>query len=576
WSWRRDELKTGRLVEASLGLNAGELDCSSEAFCGHLHPADRERFRLLLWSVKEHGGGEIRLEFRMLHADNSYRWFDLEAAALPATDRRALRCVGLMRDITEPKRAQERLLHDAVRDGLTGLPNRELFLDRLGVAVSRARNEPMILPAVVLIDVDKFRSVNLAYGLVVGDSLLLTLARRLQRHLGAQDTLARIGGNQFAVLLMQAHDALEVAEAAENIRRSVRAPIAIAGQEVVMTAALGIAVWDIAIPSAEELLKDAEIAMYRAKRGGADRAETFRAEMRNEADNRIVLESEILQALDKRELVVLYQPIIALGTEELAGFEALVRWQHPRLGLIGPDAFIPIAEESDLIVRLGSHVLTKAVEEAAVWQKLLPRTERPLFVSVNISSRQLFRADLVQEIRQIAGRALLPPGALRLELTESLVMENPERAVEVLDWLRSAGAGLSLDDFGTGYSSLAYLNRFPFDTIKIDRDLVQAATADGNGAAIVRSMVALTHELGKKVVAEGVELQGDVAFLRSIGCEYAQGYYYGEPMPQREVERMLRAIRKNERRMQGGLIFAGKSKRKEAKAAIQPDAGKAR
>ncbi len=572
WSVRRDQIKAGRLVEAALGLNAGELNCNAESFCGHLHPADRERFRLLLWSVKEHGGGEIRLELRMLHADNSYRWFDLEAAAVPAADRRALRCVGLLRDVTEAKRAQERLLHDAVRDSLTGLPNRELFLDRLGVSVARAKNEPMILPAVVLIDVDKFRSVNNAYGLVVGDSLLLTLARRLQRHLGTQDTLARTGGNQFAVLLMQAHDALEVAEAAENIRRSVRSPIAIAGQEVVLTAALGIAIWDNRIPTAEELLKDAEIAMYRAKRSGADRAETFRAEMRNEADNRIVLESEIVQALEKRELVVLYQPIIALATEELAGFEALVRWQHPRLGLIGPDVFIPIAEESDLIVRLGSYVLTRAVEDAASWHKLLPRVERALFVSVNISSRQLFRADLVQEIRQIVGRALLPPGGLRLELTESLVMENPERAVEVLEWLRSAGAGLSLDDFGTGYSSLAYLHRFPFDTIKIDRDLVQAATADGNGAAIVRSMVALTHELGKKVVAEGVELQTDVAFLRSIGCEYAQGYYYGEAIAQRDVERMLRVVRKNEKRVQSGLMFGSKTRRKEAKAARQADA----
>ena len=567
WSVRRDEVKTGRLVEAALGLHAGELTCQSEAFCVHLHPADRERFRLLLWSVKEHGGGDIRLELRMLHSDNSYRWFDLEAASVPASDRRALRVVGLMRDITEAKRTQERLLNDAVRDSLTGLPNRELFLDRLGVAVQRARNEPMIMPAVLLVDIDKFRSVNTAYGLVVGDSLLLTVARRLQRHMGTQDTLARIGGNQFAVLMMQAHDAAEIAAFAENLRRSVRAPIAIAGQEVVLTGAFGIAVWDKQIPTAEELLKDAEIAMYRAKRGGADLVETFRPEMRNEADNRTVLESEISAAIDRRELVVLYQPIIALATEELAGFEALVRWQHPRLGLIGPDVFIPVAEESDLIVKLGSHVLSKAVEEAAVWHKALPRTDRPLFVSVNISSRQLFRADLVQEIRQIVGRALLPPGSLRLELTESLVMENPERAVEVLDWLRSAGAGLSLDDFGTGYSSLAYLNRFPFDTIKIDRDLVQAATSDGNGAVIVRSMVALVHELGKKVVAEGVELQEDVQFLRSIGCEYAQGFYYGEPMPQRDVERMLRAIRKNDRRLNGKRLFAGggAKKKKEAK-----------
>ncbi len=562
WEWgvRGDVVQTGPLIEAALGLNAGELSGKSEEFCAHLHPADRERFRLLLWSVKETGGGEIRLEFRMLHTDNSYRWFDLEAAAMPASDRRKLKCVGLIRDITEDKRAQERLLHDAVHDSLTGLPNRELLIDRLGVAVMRAQNEPMISPAVILIDVDKFRNVNATFGLVVADSLLLTLARRLQRHLGTQDSLARVAGNQFALLVMQAHDAAELAALAENVRRAVRAPIGIAGQEVVLTAAIGIALWDRKITKAEDLIKDAEVAMYRAKRGGADTVETFRPEMRQETDNRVAVESELRAALERRELIVQYQPVVALATEELAGFEALVRWQHPRLGLLGPGDFVPIAEESDLIVKLGSFVLGRAAEDAVAWQKQLPRTDRQLFVSVNISSRQLFRADLVQEIRQVLGRTLLPPGGLRLELTESLVMENPERAVEVLDLLKATGAGLSLDDFGTGYSSLAYLNRFPFDTIKIDKDIVQASTMGGNGAAILRSVVALTHELGKKVVAEGVELPEDVALLRSIHCEYAQGYYYGEPMTQRDAERMVRAIRKNERRVHRASFFSGRSR----------------
>ncbi len=573
WEWnvRRDEVSTGPLVEATLGLSPGELTTKSDDFCGHLHPADRERFRLLLWSVKEHGGGEIRLEFRMLHADNSYRWFDLEASTAPSSDRRALRCVGLIREITESKRSQERLLHDAVHDSLTGLPNRELFVDRLGVACERAVREPMILPAVILVDIDKFRSVNSSFGLVVGDSLLLTLARRLQRNLGPQDTLARISGNQFALLMMQAHDTAELGQLAETIRRSVRSPIKIAGQDVVLTAALGISIWDNNVGTAADLLKDAEVAMYRAKRSGADRVETFHADMRNEVDNRVAVESELRAALDRRELIVLYQPIISLATEELAGFEALVRWQHPKLGLLLPGDFIPIAEASDLIVKLGSQVLNRAVEDSAQWHKLLPRQDRPLFVSVNVSSRQLFSADLVQEVRQVIGRVLIPPGSLRLEITETLVMENPERAVEVLDQLRSAGAGLAMDDFGTGYSSLSYLSRFPFDTIKIDRDLVQASAADGSGSAIVRSIVALAHELGKKVVAEGVEEQTDVGFLRSIGCEYAQGYYYGEPIGSREAERMVRTIAKSEKRLQRVGLFRTKSKTNSKPVDEQPE-----
>jgi diguanylate cyclase (GGDEF)-like protein/PAS domain S-box-containing protein len=568
WEWnvRRDEVRTGPLVEATLGLSAGELTTKSEDFCAHLHPADRERFRLLLWSVKERSGGDIRLQLRMLHADNSERWFDLEASAAPSSDRRSLRCVGLMRDITESKLAQERLLHDAVHDTLTGLPNRELFLDRLGVAVERARREPMIMPAVVLIDIDKFRSVNAAFGVVVGDSLLLTLARRLQHHLGPQDTLARIDGNQFALMLMQAHDVNEILEMAETIRRSVRSPIRIAGQDVALTAALGIAIWDDKIATAADLVKDAEVAMYRAKRAGADRVETFHPQMRSEVDNRVAVEAELRAALDRRELIVMYQPIMALATRELAGFEALVRWQHPKLGLLLPGDFIPIAEGSDLIVQLGSQVMAKALEDSAQWHKLLPRQERPLFVSINVSSRQLFRSDLVQEVRQMTGRTLVPPGSVRLEITETLVMENPERAVEILDQLRSAGVGLALDDFGTGYSSLAYLNRFPFDTIKIDRDLVQSSAADGTGSAIVRSIVALAHELGKKVVAEGVDIDTDVSFLRSIGCEYAQGFLWGEPMSQRDAERMVRNVAKTEKRIQRVGLFKAKTKRRSKAA----------
>ncbi len=569
WEWnaRRDEIKTGPMIEATLGLNPGELSRTVDDFCAHLHPADRERFRLLLWSVKERGGGEVRTEIRMLHADNSYRWFDLEAGAVPSPELRVLRFVGLMREITESKRVQERLLHDAVHDSLTGLPNRELFLDRLGIAIARAKREPTVAPAVLLIDFDKFKSVNASFGLIVGDSLLLTLARRMQHHVGPMDTLARLGGNQFVLSILKAPDPAELTQLAETLRVSIRSPIKLAGQDIVLTAAIGIAMFDRSINTAEELLKEAEIAMYRAKRGGADRVELFRPEMRGEVDDRITIESGLRQAIDRKQLMVLYQPIVSLATEELAGFEALVRWQHPKLGLLNPVKFVPLAEKSDLIVQIGSYVINEAIEDAANWQRILPRAERPLFVSVNVSSRELFHQDLLQEIRRAVGRSVLPTGCLRLEITESLVMENPERAVEVLEWLRSAGAGLSLDDFGSGYSSLSYLQRFPFDTIKIDRDLVQASGSDENGSTIVRSIIALVHELGKKVVAEGVEVRTDVGFLRSIGCEYAQGFYYGEPIPQREVERMLQQIRKSENRLQYTGFFRTTTKHKEEQRA---------
>jgi diguanylate cyclase (GGDEF)-like protein/PAS domain S-box-containing protein len=558
WEWlvRRDEIKVSPVVEAMLGLKAGELSAKVDDFTKHMHPADRERFKLLLASVKERSGGEMRIEFRMRHVDNSYRWFELEAASAPTSDRRNLRCVGLVREVTDAKRAQERLLHDAVHDSLTGLPNRELFLDRLAIAAKRATLEPLVRPALLFIDIDKFKSVNTAFGLIVGDSLLLTIARRLGRNLGPQDTLGRVGGDQFALLLLNQSDARELAMLAEQVRRSLRAPINIAGQEIVLTASIGIALYDGPDEDPAELLRESEIAMYRAKRAGPDKIEIFSAGMRTEKDGRLALEGDLRRAIEKKQLRLVYQPIFYLPTESLAGFEALLRWEHPSLGTLNPTDFVPVAEESDLIVKLGSYVLARAVREAARWHKELPRPDTPLFVSVNVSSRQLFRPELIKEVRHILGRAVIPKGSLRLEITESLVMENPEKATAVLRQLADAGAGLSLDDFGTGYSSLSYLNQFTFDTIKIDRSFLHASGENGSGSVILRSVVALSHELGKNVVIEGVETEDDVSLLRSIGCEYGQGFFYGEPMSEREVMALLKVARRAERRMskKGGLL----------------------
>ncbi|MGL4397611.1 MAG: EAL domain-containing protein, partial [Hyphomicrobium sp.] len=465
---------------------------------------------------------------------------------------------GLIHDISDAKRAYERLLHDAVHCSLTGLPNRELFLDRLRGAVARAATDSDVRPAVLFIDIDKFKSANASFGLVRGDSLLLTVARRLQRHLGPHDTVARVGGDQFAMLFISEQDSRNLAALAERVRRSLRAPIPLANQEIVLTGSIGIAVWDAAHSGDDALLKEAELAMYRAKRGGADRIVAFEPEMRRDRDDRIQIESDLRKALERNQLKVLYQPIIYLPTKELAGFEALVRWEHPKLGLLNPVSFVPVAEESDLIIKLGSHVLLRAAKDAARWQTELPRAERPLFVSVNVSSRQVFRPEAVQEIRHVLGRNIVPKGVLRLEVTESLVMENPEAAAEALETLRGAGADLALDDFGTGYSSLAYLRRFPFDCIKIDRELVRGSSSP-EGAAIMRSIVALAHELGKRIVAEGVEQPEEAAFLRSIGCEYAQGFHFGEPIPDRDVVQLLKMVRKSEMKMQPRGFFRPKT-----------------
>ncbi len=551
WEWnaRRDEMKMDPLIEATLGLRPGDLSGKVDDLLAYLHQADRERLLLLFQGVKDKSGGAVSLDFRIRHADSTYRWFELEGAAVPTADRRSLRCVGLIRDVTDSRRARERLMHDAVHDSLTGQPNRELFLDRLTMAITRGRDDPMQRPTVLLLDLDKFKSVNSAFGLVVGDSLLLTVARRLQRTLNTSDTLARIGGDQFAILIPSQHDPRELAMLAERLRRSLRSPIKIANQEIILTGSIGIATADENQADARELLREAETAMYRAKRAGTDRIEIFTPQMRGEKDERIAIESDLRRAIEQGRLTVLYQPIVALSNESLVGFEALVRWEHPRYGQLSPAEFIPIAEETDLVVKLGSYVLSRAIAEVAKWQGALPRAEQPLFVSVNVSSRQLLKADIVPEIRHLLGRNVVPRGSLRLEVTESLVMENPERATHVLELLKGAGADLAIDDFGTGYSSLAYLQRFPFDTLKIDKALVQSGTESEAGGAIVRAILLLAHELGHKVVAEGVEAPEDAAFLRALGCEYAQGFYYGQPMSERDALQLIKLVAKSEKKM---------------------------
>ena len=562
WNGRRNEIRVGPMVEEALGLKAGDLSATVDEFVKHLHPADRERMRLALVAVAEKKGGQIRCDLRMRRTDSTYRWFELEAASVPSADTRHVRCVGLIREATDQKRAMERLMHDAVRDSLTGLPNRTLLLDRLGQALQRLRAGKGPQPAILFIDIDSFRNINASFGLIVGDSLLLTLARRLQRFIGPEDTLARVGGDQFALLVETEQTDGQRAELIERLRRALKTPIKIAGREVMLTAAVGVALGDGALTDPAEVLREAELAMHRAKRAGADRIEVFKPSQRGGGDERAKIEADLARAIERRQLEVVFQPIIYLPTEDLAGFDALLRWNHPELGLLDPQEYVSRGAESDLVVRLAAFLLERAAAEAASWQKTLPRPEAPLFVGVTLNGRQLFRADLVQEIRHSLGRALVPKGGLRLNVAEAQVLDNPELASEMLDQLKAAGAGLTLDSFGAGYSSLTFVQRLPFETLRIDAALIQSASQDSAGNTLVRSIVALAHELGRKTVAAGVEMQEDVAFLRSIGCEFGQGPYYSDYMTGREALDLVRQVRKSDRRVldRGWLVGGRKSR----------------
>ena len=536
WDVMRDRVVTRPDISDPLGLPANSLHGAARNWLPILHPDDRDNFRTTLDMMLEHRRGRISQFFRLAGVDGHYHWYFLRARPVIGSDGEIIRCVGTLIDVTEQKKAEERLLHDAVHDNLTGLPNRELYLNRLETVISIAGAQPTVRPTVFIIDIDRFRQVNDGLGMSAGDTILLTIARRLHRLLKSQDSLSRFSGDQFAVILLSEQDPSRIAAFADAVQQAIRAPINFAKREIVLTASVGLVSWTSPQATAEDMVKDAELAMQQAKRFGGDRVEPFRPAFRTYGTDRLQLESDLRRALERGEFRVYYQPILRMEDGSLAGFEALLRWEHPRRGMIPPSEFIPIAESCDLIVQLGLFVMQRAADDLASWQK--QAGSGPLSVSVNLSSRQLMRQDLVADVRSVLARSNLKPICFRLEVTESLVMDNPEQSAHVLERLSQLGIGLSLDDFGTGYSSLSYLTRFPFDTIKIDKSFVDDNTP--KRAVLLKSMVNMAHELGLSVVAEGVADENDALELRQMGCEYVQSYMFGAPIPGDQVLRMLK------------------------------------
>jgi diguanylate cyclase (GGDEF)-like protein/PAS domain S-box-containing protein len=541
WDWdvSADKVFTSPETEALLGLKRGSLEGPAARWLDVLHPLDRDRFRAVLDSVLEQRRGRLSQDFRLRTPDGHYLWFALKARPVVGSDGEVVRLVGTLTDVTEFKNAEERLLHDAVHDNLTGLPNRELFLDRLEGVLAFAKADPAIKPTVIAIDLDRFKQVNDSVGIAVGDSILLTLARRLGRLLKPQDTLARLSGDQFALIFLSEREPDRIIAFAETLRKGLRAPITFNDRELLLTASIGIALSDGQSYRPEEVLKDAELAMFHAKRIGGDRIEVFKPSMRARKTDRVTLEADLRRALEREEVGIFFQPIVRLEDRSVAGFEALPRWDHPKVGRTSPSEFIALAEEIGLIVDLGMYVLEHTARQLSAWQRGLRRRD-PVFATVNLSSPQLLRQDLIHDLRTVISRAGLARGTLKLELTESLIMENPEHAAQMLQRIRDLGAGLTLDGFGTGNSSLAYLQRFPFDTLKIDQSFVRA---NGKGArpVILRSIVSLAHDLGMEVVAEGAETDSDAVELYQLGCEYAQGPHFGEPMSADQAKALLQA-----------------------------------
>ncbi|GAB4518291.1 MAG: EAL domain-containing protein [Roseibium sp.] len=542
WDWDidRDRIFTGNEVEDLLNLKRGSLEGPARDWLDVLHPQDRDRFRATLDAVIDQRRGKVTQTFRLRSEDGHFRWFRLRARPIIGSDGEVIRCVGTLLDVTEERTAEERLLHDAVHDNLTGLPNRELFVDRLRTSVVRAKAEETSKPTILVLNLDRFKQVNDSIGLSAGDSILLTVARRLGRLIGQQDTLGRLSGDQYGLVLLSEQEPDRIVALADALRKAVRAPITFGDREIFLTCSVGIAFFEGGKQGVEDMLTNAEIALNHAKRLGGDRQEVFRPILRPLGKNIVDVEADLREAIRKETLGVYFQPIVRLQDQAVAGFEVLARWNHARRGKISPSEFIPVAEQSGLINELGMYMLDKAAQQLAFWQREFP-LPHPLFASVNLSSRQLLKQDLINDVKAVLSRTSLEPGTLKLELTESMVMSNPEYSAKVLERLRGLGAGLSLDDFGTGHSSLSYLQRFPFDTIKIDQSFVKP-----NGSAarpvLLRTMVAMGHDLGMSVVAEGAESENDALELYQLGCEYAQGFFFGEAMSSNEATRILRKM----------------------------------
>lgn len=435
-----------------------------------------------------------------------------------------LGAAGIGTDVTEQRIVENQLVHNAFHDTLTGLPNRALFMDRVGHALARRRQTF----AVLLLDVDHFKNVNDSLGHAAGDELLMQIGERLQKSVRAADTVSRFGGDEFTVLVENVVGPTDATRAAERIQAGLAAPFRIGEHEIFTSVSIGITICGTEYERPEQILRDADTAMYRAKAQGRSRSEIFDADMRAEAVARLQLENDLRRALDRNELRLFFQPIVRLKTREIVGLEALVRWQHPLRGLIPPGEFIGMAEETGLIVGLGQWVIREACRTASVWS--------PRYVSVNISSRHFAQSDLFEDVQRALATCSLSANSLHIEVTESVIMQHPEAALSVINRLKQLGCRISLDDFGTGYSSLSYLHRFPIDMLKVDASFVRTAPTEPKNVEIIRSIIALGRGLEIEVIAEGVETEAQEELLLSLGCEYAQGYLFARPAPVEELK----------------------------------------
>ena len=535
-----------------LGYSSEELKATSAI--DQIHPEDRQRVLEAAEKARLTGRGE-RLEYRIRHKDGTWRILESVATAIPNEKGQTERLVIVNRDITERKRAEEALAHNALHDTLTNLPNRSLFLDRVRHVLALSQRHTNYKFAVLFIDLDEFKVFNDSLGHAAGDALLLQIARRLSVSVrgadtisrpglaggtttfASEETLARLGGDEFTILLEDIRDCGDAIRVAERIQDRLAIPLVLQGQEVVTSASIGIAFCATSYTNSEDLVRDAEIAMYRAKREGKARCQVFDSAMHTSAVKRLSLETDLRRALELGEFRVHYQPIVSLQSGKIAGFEALSRWQRPE-GLLSPAHFIQIAEETGIILPMNRLLLREACLQLRTWHVQFP-CDPPLTMSVNVTPREFAQPDLAAQMGTILAEVGIDPGCINVEITETIAMADPARSSLVLSELKTLGVHLSIDDFGTGYSSLSRLQGLPVDTLKIDRAFISKMETDGETGEIVRIIIMLAESLGLKVVAEGAENAEQVGLLRELKCDLVQGYFFARPGDHNAAQALL-------------------------------------
>ena len=527
-------LRVNRALCEMLGYSEEELlsKTSSEV----THPDDLENSKARTQQIMRDGGSRYAIEKRYVRSDGRVVWVMLNVSLIRDSAGNPSHFLSQFQDVTDRKALEKRLRHQALHDSLTGLPNRRLFVDRLGQALARTRRRDRLV-AILFTDLDDFKVVNDSLGHDTGDRLLVEVAKRLGSCLRPEDTLARFGGDEFTVLIEDLEAPDGAVRVAERIVEELREPFLLEGRELYVAASIGVALGSEGTKDAEALLREADTAMYRAKNQGSNH-EVFDPAMHGRAVDRLELENDLRRAIEEDEFVVHYQPIVSLQTGGLWGFEALVRWEHPERGLLNPDEFVPIAEESGLVVPMGELVLEEACRRAVEWQRAFPRNP-PLAMSVNLSGRQLRRTDLPETIGRALTESGLSASSLGLDITETVYIGTLDANTAALDRLRALGIRISLDDFGSGYSSLSYLKRLPADILKIDRSFTKGLGLEVEDTAIVQTVVDLAHILGMEVVAEGVEVEEQETLLREMGCDFAQGYLFSRPLPPEAVSEFL-------------------------------------